>query len=38
MANMLMQIIKYYIGGFISKSLLLYVIWKDKQLALQTYL
>ena len=38
MANMLVQMIKYYTRKFISKSLLLYVIWKNKKLALQTYL
>ena len=34
---MLMQMIRYYTHGFISKSLLLYVIWKNKNLALQIY-
>ena len=36
-ANTLMQMIKYYTRGFISKSLLLYVIWKNKKLVLQIY-
>ena len=35
---MLMQMIKYYTRRFISKSLLLYVIWKNKKQALQIYL
>ena len=29
---------KYYTSGFISTSLLLHVIWKNKELALQIYL
>ena len=37
-ANLFMKLIKYYTPGFISKSLLLYVIWKNKKLALQIYL
>ena len=35
---MLMQVIKYYTRGFISKSFLLYATWKNKKLALQIYL
>ena len=32
-----MQVIKYHTRGFISKSLLLYAIWKNKKLALQIF-
>ena len=38
MATMLMQMMKYYTRGFISKSLLQYVGWKNKKLALQIYI